>query len=278
MRVALHGECLLLRGHIPDHDEAILTGPGELPPIRTEAGVVGVLKSPPKRRRFLPRCRFPGLDCAVATSREDTTTVAIKTDASNIRRVVRKNSDKRVGVAILVVANVPYPHASVLAARGQRPSVRAERNLPDRLFVTSKRGKELARRRCPNANDPVVVPRRQIADRPGCRPRRGQAASRFAACASFRPVCESQILTLPSRQPVAISSAIGTEGRAKDSIGVLQGSSVAIALPLEEVPLPAAQFGRTLVEQFLRTADIAGGQLSLCQGNAPWIRRFLLAF
>ena len=161
MRVALHGEFLLLRGHIPDLDEAILTRPGELPPIRTEAGVVGVRKSPPKRRRFFPVAASQVLTVPSRQAAKIRPTVATKTDASNIRRMVRKNSDKRVGVAILVVANVPYPHASVLAARGQRSSVRAERDLPDRLFVTSKRGKQLARRRCPNANDAVVIPRRQ---------------------------------------------------------------------------------------------------------------------
>src|SRR5688572_11112324 len=69
VRVALHGEHFPLRGQIPDLDEAILTRPGKLPPVRTEAGVVDVLKSPPKRRRLLTRCRFPSLDCAVATSR-----------------------------------------------------------------------------------------------------------------------------------------------------------------------------------------------------------------
>ncbi len=58
---------------------------------------------------------------------------------------------------------------------------------------------------------------------------------------------------------------------------VLQGRSVAVALPLEEVPLPAAQALRAVVEQLLGAADVAGGQLAPRQGNPPQVRGLLLA-
>src|SRR5262245_16429038 len=47
-------------------------------------------------------------------------------------------------------------------------------------------------------------------------------------------------------------------GHADDRSRVLQGSRVAVALPLEEMPLPAAQVLRAVVEQLLGAADVAG--------------------
>ena len=56
---------------------------------------------------------------------------------------------------------------------------------------------------------------------------------------------------------------------------MLHGRRVAVALPLEEMPLPAAPVAWALVEQLLGAADIAGGQLALRQGDALDVRSFL---
>ena len=47
---------------------------------------------------------------------------------------------------------------------------------------------------------------------------------------------------------------------------VLHGRRVAVALPLEEMPLPAAPVEWALVEQLLGTAHVARGQFALCEG------------
>src|SRR5262249_56078263 len=62
--------------------------------------------------------------------------------------------------------------------------------------------------------------------------------------------------------------AVRAEGDRAYSLRVLQGRSVAVALSFKEVPLPAAQQGRTFVQQFLCPADIASGQLPLRQSDA----------
>ena len=59
---------------------------------------------------------------------------------------------------------------------------------------------------------------------------------------------------------------------------VLHGRRVAVALPLEEVPLPAAPVEWALVEQLLGTADVARGQFALCEGDTLGVRTILLTF
>ena len=72
--------------------------------------------------------------------------------------------------------------------------------------------------------------------------------------------------------------AVRAEGRADGRGVVLHGRRVAVALPLEEMPLPAAPVEWALVEQLLGAADVAGGQLAPCQGDTLDVRSFLLTF
>ena len=62
--------------------------------------------------------------------------------------------------------------------------------------------------------------------------------------------------------------AVRAEGCVDGRGVVLHGRRVAVALPLEEMPLPAAPVEWALVEQLLGAADVAGGQLAPRQGNA----------
>ena len=72
--------------------------------------------------------------------------------------------------------------------------------------------------------------------------------------------------------------AVRAEGRADGRGSVLHGRRIAVALPLEEMPLPAAPVEWALVEQLLGAADVASGQLALRQGYALDVRSILLTF
>src|SRR5262249_62162842 len=61
--------------------------------------------------------------------------------------------------------------------------------------------------------------------------------------------------------------AIGAERGAVERAVVPEGGRVAVAPPLEVVPLPATQVLRASVEQLLGPGDVAGRLVTLCQGN-----------
>src|SRR5262245_23481358 len=60
---------------------------------------------------------------------------------------------------------------------------------------------------------------------------------------------------------------VGAKGHVVDRTRVLYRLHVVVALPLQEVPLPAAQVFRAVAEQLLGAADVAGGQLAPRQGG-----------
>ena len=102
------------------------------------------------------------------------------------------------------------------------------------------------------------------------------AAERWTVCrskaCSTRPVRASRICERPIHADRGDLPAVRAEGHADDRRRVLEGRRLAVALPLEEVPLPAAQVLRAVVEQLLGAADVAGGQLALRQGDALEVR------
>src|SRR5262245_58841848 len=71
--------------------------------------------------------------------------------------------------------------------------------------------------------------------------------------------------------------AAGTIGDAVNGIGMLERRCVAVALPLEKVPLPLAEVDCALVEKLFGAADIVSRQLALDEGDPLSVRRPLLA-
>src|SRR5437773_9475867 len=71
-------------------------------------------------------------------------------------------------------------------------------------------------------------------------------------------------------------TAVRAECRAHDRRRVLHRGRVAVALALEEVPLPATPVEWAFIEQFLGPTDIAGGQFALREGDTLGVRTILL--
>ena len=252
--------------------------PGESPRIWTEPGAVRIREEFAAERKCLALgLPIPDLERAIVTRRQHGSAVGTERDSLDGRRMRGKHLECLPG------GHIPQAHAAIRAAGSQRSTVRAERNLPTRPVMAFETMQQLPTGRIPNSNDSVVSRDGQVPAISAVRHAATQAAADEDLLRRFKRVQRLAGPRIPNFNRSVHGdrsnlSAVWAESHYCDNILVLQRRRIAVALPLEEVPLPAAPVERALVEQLLGATDVACGQLALRQGDALGVRTVRLRF
>src|SRR5262249_2737438 len=159
-------------------------------------------------------------------------------------------------------------------------TVGTERHLPGRPLMAFEKVKALPTASVPNANAAVLSRQGEAAAirTVGHAEDEDGAAEGHLLLQRVQWLARLALLGVPDPERPVIADrgkllAVRTESCADDPRRVWEGNRLAlVALPPEEVPLPAAQVLWTTIEQLLGAAHVAGGQLAARQGDAMDVR------